>query len=56
MTITTDINEAKDQLDTIMGEVQRLMLIVPQSLDNAEQVFNSLDIIWFKSKKIRASL
>ncbi len=56
MTITTDINQAKDDLDLILGEVRRLMLMLPMSLDNADQVFNSLEIVKRKAEKVRASL
>lgn len=56
MSVTADINRAKDNLDTILGEVQRLLLIIPISLDNADQVFNSLEIIKRKAGKVRESL
>lgn len=53
MSVTTEINKAKEDLDMILGEVQRLFLLIPESEHISRQ---SLDIIKFKAQKVRASL
>ena len=56
MSITSEINEAKFDLDIISGEVERLLLLLTINIPNAEQVFDSLDTIRAKARKVRASL
>ncbi|QXN74555.1 hypothetical protein SEA_PETITESANGSUE_80 [Mycobacterium Phage PetiteSangsue] len=67
MTITTAVNEAKDDLDTALGEAQRLELLLPPMLsdlqryfggsdDTLAQIGHALDIVHAKLRKVRASL
>lgn len=65
MTITSAVNEAKDDLDHILGEARRLLdLMAPMYalMDEAgrshaaENIADSIDTINAKARKIRASL
>ncbi|WKW87304.1 hypothetical protein SEA_CHARGERPOWER_89 [Mycobacterium phage Chargerpower] len=65
MSMTTEINEAKDDLDHILGEVRRLINLMGPAYPlmeadgrryAAENIANSIDIIHAKARKVRASL
>ena len=56
MTITTEINEAKNDLDHIVGEINRVLQVLTLDIDNAELVFEALDSARAKARKVRASL
>ncbi|AVR76944.1 hypothetical protein SEA_GREEDYLAWYER_85 [Mycobacterium phage GreedyLawyer] len=65
VTVTTDINEAKNDLDHILGEVRRAISMMSpvwvlmhedgRSLA-AQDIAHSLDTIEAKARKVRASL
>lgn len=54
MSVTSSTNEAKNDLDIILGEIQRLSHVLASTM--TDEVGESLDVIAFKAKKIRASL
>ena len=59
MSITTEVNEAKDNLDIAHGELNRLFLLLDGSLDlipNGEQIALSLSVATSKVRRVRASL
>ncbi|ASR77183.1 hypothetical protein KIV66_gp76 [Mycobacterium phage MyraDee] len=63
MTITTEVNEAKDDLDTAMGELRRVHVLLEEHLNVGDILgteycvfLDSLNIIEHKVRRVRASL
>ncbi|EHB47612.1 hypothetical protein MycrhDRAFT_5738 [Mycolicibacterium rhodesiae JS60] len=64
MTVTSQINRAKDQLDTAGGELQRAQLLVNQILGDSDQVsacdydqlMHSLVVAAREVREVRSSL
>lgn len=60
MTVTSQVNEAKDDLDIALGELRRLEALLQPELsgedESAERIGDALDIARFKVQKVRASL
>lgn len=63
MTITTEINEAKSDLDVLNGELERLSLLLGPILEHiailptlVESIDDALDIAISKGKRVRAAL
>ena len=63
MNVTTEINEAKSDLDIAYGELQRIELLLEEHLNNgdilpsdAQVISDSLSIVYSKVRRVRASL
>ncbi|BBX09474.1 hypothetical protein [Mycolicibacterium aichiense] len=66
MTITTSVNQAKDDLDVALGEARRLDLLLPPLLSDLQRyvgsdnelavIAHAVDTIHAKLRKVRASL
>ncbi|EKF22973.1 hypothetical protein C731_2976 [Mycolicibacterium hassiacum DSM 44199] len=60
MTITTAVNEAKEDLDVAMGELRRLTLLLERLRDSDipdfDQIGEALSVATFKVRRVRSSL
>ena len=60
MSVTSEVNQAKDELDMVLGELNRLEQLLQPELsgddESALAIGDALDTARFKVRKVRASL